>query len=356
MGVKMTSQAIGKGERFVDELTSLTLPSSQSLVVAPVAPRDDCLTLDQAVAIWLDTKAKRSGSRRTFTAYRDSMNAFRDRLHAAGLDLDSDERLVATAAQLFAEERDPARTRRPGFDVSAGTFNQRLACISSFYIFVRRRRYLALTNPIEMVERRADEDYASARPLDTREVTKRMSAIDRETLDGLRDYALLGVALYTGRRLSELARLTWGDVELASGSVTLTFHGKGGKTLRDELSREVGDALLRWLYRWYGASVGRLPTDAPLWVSLAPNGRAKLGHQLTARAISDVCKKRLGTSKVHALRHTWAHAMEAVGAPMSEIQARLGHSSLQTTGRYLAKMRSPKNTHGDDLALILGLK
>jgi integrase len=341
----------------VEELTAATPHSSHSLVVASAAARrDDLLTLDQAVALWLDTKAKRSGSLRTLGAYRETLGAFRARLQALGLDLDSEERKVALVAQAFADARDPLHSRHAAQSVTPGTYNQRLAVISSFYYFVRRRRVLALTNPIEMLERRKDETYASARPLDPRQVTRQMAAIDRDSLGGVRDYALLSVALYTGKRLAELARLTWGDLELVGGVVTLTFHGKGGKTLREELSREVGDALLRWLYRWYGVGVGRLPADAPLWVSLAPNGRRGAGHHLTARAISDVCKKRLGTSKVHALRHTYAAAMEAVGAPVSEIQARLGHSSLSTTGRYLAKLRSPKNPHGDDLALMLGLK
>lgn len=333
------------------------MTTTPAFVVASAAPAaEDRLTLDQVVALWLDTKAKRTGSVRTADAYRETMAAFRARLQTFGLDLDGDERKVSLVAQAFADGRDPLHSRRRDLPVAPGTFNQRLAILSSFYIFARRHRYLEITNPIEMLERRPDDGYASARPLDTREVARRVMAIDLDSLAGTRDYALLAVALYTGRRLTELANLTWGAVEINGGVVTLTFRAKGGKTLRDELSRDVGDALLRWLYRWYGAGVGRLSPDAPVWVSLAPNGRRTAGHQLTARAISDVCKKRMGTSKVHALRHTWAHAMEAVGAPMSEIQARLGHSSLQTTGRYLAKMRAPKNSHGDDLALMLGLK
>lgn len=337
------------------------MANTPPFVVAPAAPEAsgarDRLTFDQMVALWLDAKTRRTGSQRTADAYRETMSAFRARLQAFGLDLDGEEQKVALVAQGYADARDPLRSRRRDLPVAPGTFNQRLAIISSFYLFARRRRYLTLTNPVETLERRPDDSYASARPLDTREVARRVAAIDTDSLSGTRDYALLAVALYTGRRLTELAHLTWGAVEINGGVVTLTFqHAKGGKTLRDELSRDVGDALLRWLYRWYGAGVGRLAPEAPLWVSLAPNGRRTAGHQLTARAISDVCKKRLGTSKVHALRHTWAHAMEAVGAPMSEIQARLGHSSLQTTGRYLAKMRGAKNSHGEDLALMLGLR
>lgn len=328
-------------------------PSAPSLVPAVLGAADGMTPLDAAVATWLAAKAKRSGSQRTLTAYAETMSRFRLRLQAHGRDLDEpDEQIIAAAAEAFAEERS-TRGRGAGKPVTPSTYNQRLAIISSFYEFARRRRLLNRANPLELVERRRDEAYQSAAPLDSRLVAQRLGQIDRETLIGLRDYALLAVGLSTGRRLAELAMLTWGDVEIAGGVVTLTFRkAKGGKVMRDQLSAPVGQALMAWVYRWYGGAISQAP-DAPLWIALEPNSR---GHQLTHQAISDLCKRRLGTSKVHALRHTFAHGMEAVGASVSEIQARLGHSNLATTGRYLAKLRSAQNLHASELAALFGLR
>jgi integrase len=47
--------------------------------------------------------------------------------------------------------------------------------------------------------------------------------------------------------------------------------------------------------------------------------------------------------------------MEDAGAKISEIQARLGHSSLATTGRYLAALRSAENPQAEKVAEMLGL-
>jgi hypothetical protein len=47
--------------------------------------------------------------------------------------------------------------------------------------------------------------------------------------------------------------------------------------------------------------------------------------------------------------------MEDAGAKVSDIQGRLGHSSLATTGRYLAALRSAENPHGEKVADLLGL-
>jgi integrase len=80
------------------------------------------------------------------------------------------------------------------------------------------------------------------------------------------------------------------------------------------------------------------------------------GQVLGTQAIADICQKHLGTSKVHAMRHTFAHTMEAAGASVSEIQARLGHESLATTGRYLAQLKQDENKHGDVITAMLGIK
>jgi integrase len=50
--------------------------------------------------------------------------------------------------------------------------------------------------------------------------------------------------------------------------------------------------------------------------------------------------KSFGAPQVHKLRHTFAHTMEARGASVSEIRAHLGHSSLATTGLYLANLNN----------------
>ncbi len=124
--------------------------------------------------------------------------------------------------------------------------------------------------------------------------------------------------------------------------------------LLDELPVVVTEALLRWLRAYYGPDLDRLTAETPLWVSLAHDGSR--GNQLGYLSITAICKKYLGTSKVHVTRHTFAHTMEQIGAPVSEIQARLGHKSLATTGRYLASLKRAENRHGDQLAARYGIE
>src|SRR5262249_15509202 len=90
------------------------------------------------------------------------------------------------------------------------------------------------------------------------------------------------------------------------------------------------------------------PPLRPLWISLARNGT--FGHPLSLSAIADICAARLGTSKVHALRHTFARGLEDAGAKVSQIQAYLGHADLGTTGRYLARLAPEENPYLGRLA------
>ena len=72
-------------------------------------------------------------------------------------------------------------------------------------------------------------------------------------------------------------------------------------------------------------------------------------------SVADICEKRVGARQVHALRHTFARALEDAGAKVSEIQAQLGHESLDTTGRYLARLHQAELRHHARLAAMYGL-
>ncbi len=127
---------------------------------------------------------------------------------------------------------------------------------------------------------------------------------------------------------------------------------KGGKVGRDLLTLSVSAALMTYLHQMHGAATPTLDADTPVWASLASNYP---GGRLTKQAIANICRDRLGVSKVHSLRHTFARAMEQAGAKVSDVQARLGHASLATTGRYLAALASAENPHADAIGDMFGI-
>jgi integrase/recombinase XerD len=293
--------------------------------------------------MWLDAARGYSGSIRTWQTYRDVLASARSALQVVGLDLDSaDREAVALVLERWAGSRSP-RSRHSG-EISPATFNQRVIIVSSFYRFAMRVGWI-VADPCELIQRRRVQPYATVEPLEREKVALALRSIDTITLPGKRDLALLLVALTTGRRSSELVGLRWGDVRVNAGTTVVQWRRiKGGKTARDILASGVAQVLGEYVEALGG---GPRPAMSPLWVALS--GR-RCGGALTRHGIRYIVKKHLGTTRIHALRHTFARDMEEAGAKVSEIQRRLGHTNLSTTSRYLEQLLSADNPYADSVA------
>lgn len=293
-----------------------------------------------AVASWL---SEHSAAPLTTAAYAAELQRLIAELQRGGLAVDGDPGLVAVAARQIAA--------RGG--VRATTFNKRLATYSSFYRAAIRHGLITI-NPIDKIRRRRVRRYARSRALDVGDVRQRLAQIDRDTLPGQRDYALLSVALLTGRRRAELAALRWGHIErLSDGRARLTWAKV--KASEDPLYDTLPPALSAVLLGYLAQAHGQLDALAPaaaVWVGLSNNRR---GQPLTERAITDICMRRLNTTSVHRLRHTFAHTMDAKGATLTEIQRRLGHRSVATTAIYLQELAGDENRLAEDIERELGV-
>ena len=319
-------------------------------VQATTLVQPDDYPVERAIAAWLTAKAGRTNSEPTRRAYEETIASYRAACQHEGIDLDSpDARRLADLAEQWGRRR-LANSHHQG-PVAPATFNQRMAILSSFFEYAAKRGLFPHGNPIaRFVERRRTDEYGSAIPLEPEQIADTLAAIDRTTTQGKRDYALLVVALTTGRRLSELVRMRMQDIRVVGQKATITFMAKGGKTMLDQLERDVTRVLLDYLHAAHNADLWN--TDQPVWVSCS---RQNPGAALSKKAIANIVEKRLGTSKVHALRHTFAHAMERAGATTSAIQRKLGHSSLSTTGRYLKALDRAENPHGRALCVMFGI-
>ena len=227
------------------------------------------------------------------------------------------------------------------------TTARKLASLRSFYKFLEREEY-ADRNPFAGLrapkKARTLPNVLSvaemARLLDAPlKVWKRALKPDGAPPDPAREYAALRdaailEALYsTGARVSELAGLRVGDVDLLSGVITV--RGKGKKERLCPLGGPAGKALRDIMKR-----------GGELWPEAAGKGRAKPvflnlhGRALTARSIERMMKRYLAEAGLnanlspHALRHSFATHMLDAGADLRSVQELLGHASLSTTQIY----------------------
>jgi len=313
-------------------------------------------TIDTMIDGWIAEKMEsKSHSQRTEHAYRTTMQSFRAFLHQAeGLDVDADPREIIRLAREWASSR-AGQAKRAG-PVSPATYNQRLAILSSFYSYLNEQARLQSStypNPIEAIEKPKVQAYAEAAPLDAGEVFDRLLAIDRSTLVGKRDYALLAIGLQTGRRANELVSLHMEHVKIAGQKITLHFdHCKGGKKKRDTLDKDTAAVFLDYLHAAYGADLYQVERTAPVWKSFS---RQNKGQGISIHTLIDICEKHLGSSKTHALRHTFSVEMLEAGAPITELQDRLGHENVATTSLYAKRVRSAENPYSTKLSARFGI-
>jgi site-specific recombinase XerD len=309
------------------------------------------MTIEQAITAWLDEK--RADSERTADAYEETLNDFRATLQRACLDLDSEPALVAPIAQGWARARKQDGEIVPGKQVAATTFNQRRSILSSFYKYAITYEVLPY-NPMERVKRQKVGKKDAARPLSSSAVKAGLAKIDRSTPEGMRDYALLSVALATGRRVSEIASLRYKHLRREGNTCVVDFDRlKGKKTATNRLEAKTTAALYAYLEAVYPGQLLALPGDAPIWVSFSDRNR---GQAIGPRTLANICERYLGTSKTHAARHTLAVTMYNMKAKISTIQKALGHSNAAITGDYLEEHLSYENPLAAELEDAFGIE
>jgi site-specific recombinase XerD len=274
----------------------------------------------------------RGMSPHTIHSYRDSLVllfrfvASNRKIDVCDLDVEDLEpdRVLAFLAHLEKDRHNSITTR-----------NVRLAAIHAFFRYVgahhpdlmeRAQRVLGI--PFKRADQRVIE-Y-----LDRHEIEAVLARVDRSTMDGRRDYALLTTMFNTGARVQEVIDLQVNDLQLTR-PYQLRLFGKGRKERYCPLWPQTAQLLLAFCEERQ--------------IDLRSNTRVFLNHRganltrfgvryILARhvdrvrpAIATLGRKRLHP---HSMRHSTAVALLKSGVDLSTISQWLGHASPTTTNRY----------------------
>lgn len=180
--------------------------------------------------------------------------------------------------------------------------------------------------------------------LTSKQVGKLLQTIDRSTLKGLRDYAILSLMVTTGLRTVEVMRANIEDMRTVADFTALYIQGKGHEEKTDYVKVEppVEDAI-----REYLTARGAAEDNEPLFASIAHrNG----GERMTTRSISRIAKENmieanLNSSRLtaHSLRHTTATLNLLNGGTPEETRQLLRHSNINTTLIYSHALERASN-------------
>jgi len=172
-------------------------------------------------------------------------------------------------------------------------------------------------------------------PLTIEQVRELLDSIDKSSIRGLRDYALINLLIRTGLRTIEIIRANVDDIRQEGGEALFYIQGKG-RDEKDEFVLLTGETL-KPIYEYLKARRSAKAGE-PLFSSLS---NCNSGERLTTRTVRRIVKQRLRTIGIesdrltaHSLRHTAITLSLKAGATIQEAQALARHTNINTTLIY----------------------
>jgi integrase/recombinase XerD len=234
---------------------------------------------------------------------------------------------------ILAFLRDLETTRKN----SIATRNARLAAIKSFFRFVEHRVPSALEHVRRVLAIPTKKATTGLVGYLTQDEAQAIVDAPPSTPMGLRDRAMLHLAIATGIRVSELVGLRVEDLTLRPRPCLLV-HGKGRRQRLLPLWKETAAGIRRWLAvrRPFSETESILFLNArglPMTRSGFAYVLAKYANLALKTSAPNLSKRTRVTP--HVLRHTCAMVTLQATKDVRKVALWLGHSRLETTEMYL---------------------
>lgn len=283
---------------------NLVLLNSRLSHLVPVPPVTDWerLTTD-----WLNTK-RSPHTRRVY--YQDIKNFLSDLGTELGRFLSLDRH---SAYELVSRYKGDLIQ----LGLKSATINRRLAAIKSLVCYAYNCGHCEFM--LESVKGEKLSAYRDTSGIEPETFKQVLGAIDRGTLKGVRDYALLILLWTNALRRSEVSKANIGDFDQKEGTLRIFGKGKGNQSETVSLGKGTVRAIADWL-----SNRGETNPDKALFCSVNPAYR---DGRLCTQGIYNVVKERCqdaGISKVmspHRIRHSAiTAALDATNGDVRKVQ------------------------------------
>jgi len=214
--------------------------------------------------------------------------------------------------------------------LSIGTLHGRCSTLRALLRYARRER-ICPADLSRVVERpRSYRLSGIPRSISSDEVVRVLSAIDRDTAVGKRDYAVLLLLVTYGLRAREIAALTFDDLDWKRERLRVPERKAGHSTVFP-LSPIVGAALIDYI-----RDVRPPSPERRVFLRLLPPFRAIRPHLVSHRAT--VALRRAGVAVrrggSHTFRHTCVQRLVDAEFPFKVIGDYVGHRHPDSTRTY----------------------
>jgi integrase/recombinase XerC len=211
------------------------------------------------------------------------------------------------------------------------TVNRRLSSIKSLVKFARKLG--VCTYSLQDVDLERVKQYRDTTGVDAQTIDTVIRAIDRSTMTGKRDYALLRLLWENLLRRNEVSQLNIQDFDPHEHRLRILGKGQGTNAEWVKLSTATTGAICDWLQMRHHVSV-----SSPLFISLSHNSRE---HRLTGDGIRKIVVHYFDAAGVkklmspHRIRHSGITALlEATQGDVRKTQKVSRHAKLDVLIQY----------------------
>lgn len=226
----------------------------------------------------------------------------------------------------------------------ASRLQRRAASISSFYIFLRKKKKVTI-NPVDDIEIPRKKVFVREKHFLKMEQVNELKSKIHE-LNDLASQTLVLLAINTAARKNALRSIKWDDIDFEEREIQVIE--KGPKLVTLYFSEDVKNKLLE-LKEYYKSKGINLPY---VFVSKYHGKYKQAGNSWVANSVRNA-GKLIGIDNLapHSLRRTSATLMYHNNVDMLTISQILNHESTQTTQIYLQINKSKLKTLKDSVAL-----
>ncbi|HEY1521415.1 MAG TPA: site-specific tyrosine recombinase XerD [Solirubrobacteraceae bacterium] len=268
-------------------------------------------------------EVERGLSRNTLEAYRSDLQQLGEFLTRRGL---SAMDLAPGQLAEFITELAEGRDGRPA--CAPATLQRKVACLRSFYRYLRREQLIDHDPARELRAPRLPTRLPHVLSRD--EILRLLSQPRGNSPTVIRDRALLETMYACGLRASEAIGLELADLDLELG--VLRTRGKGSKERIVPVGSQAIDRLRTYLDVARPKLVG-LTDETHVFVN-------RRGTTLSRQGLYKIVQRHArsaglgGRMSPHTLRHTFATHLLAGGCDLRSLQEMLGHADIATTQIY----------------------
>lgn len=232
--------------------------------------------------------------------------------------------------KIYLSERESLKASKPGEKhfLSASTRAKIIRVLRAILRHPSIRQFIHMDPTLGVRaprQERREHDY-----LNISEVNRLLEACSSPS-----EKALFGTACFAGLRQGEIIALTWGDIDIVSGTIYVrkTYdpkHREGTpKTEKGKRIVPIPPVLVELLKEHKAKSKETKPDDL---VFTSKNGKHLNSNNLTQRTLANALQ-RAGIRKVdfQSLRHTFASLSIEAGTDPKTLQSLMGHCSINVT-------------------------